>query len=99
MNLHNNQVGRSAIMDNIQLKCKCHGLSGFCHLKICWRALPPFAKVGSVLKQRFDKAKKVPQHFIFSFLFNLLHQHNSNYRKNEKTNDLKKVSNLKSHNH
>lgn len=39
--------------------CKCHGLSGSCTLKTCWRRMPPFREVGNRLKERFDGAAKV----------------------------------------
>ena len=39
--------------------CKCHGLSGSCTLKTCWKKMPMFHYVGSRLKDRFDAATKV----------------------------------------
>lgn len=39
--------------------CKCHGLSGSCTLKTCWRKMPSFREVGNRLKERFDGAAKV----------------------------------------
>lgn len=39
--------------------CKCHGLSGSCAMRTCWRKMPPFRDVGNRLKERFDGAAKV----------------------------------------
>lgn len=39
--------------------CKCHGLSGSCTTRTCWRKMPPFREVGNRLKERFDGASKV----------------------------------------
>jgi hypothetical protein len=38
------------------LKCRCHGISGSCELKTCWRSLPPFAEIGKYLKEKYDKS-------------------------------------------
>ena len=40
-------------------ECKCHGLSGSCTLKTCWRKMPIFREVGGVIKRKFDGASKV----------------------------------------
>ncbi|NP_001153912.1 wingless-type MMTV integration site family member 4b isoform X2 [Oryzias latipes] len=59
MNLHNNEAGRKAILHNMQVECKCHGVSGSCELRTCWKVMPPFRRVGIVLKERFDGATEV----------------------------------------
>jgi wingless-type MMTV integration site family protein 4 len=41
------------------LLCKCHGVSGSCSVKICWRTMPNFRDVGSALKSKFDGASQV----------------------------------------
>ncbi|XP_056398700.1 protein Wnt-4 isoform X3 [Hyla sarda] len=61
MNLHNNEAGRKAILNNMRVECKCHGVSGSCEVKTCWKAMPPFRKVGNVLKEKFDGATEVEQ--------------------------------------
>ena len=39
--------------------CKCHGLSGSCALKTCWRKMPPFRSVWARIKEKFDGAIQV----------------------------------------
>ena len=43
----------------VDLVCKCHGVSGSCSIKICWRKMKPFREIGTVLKQKFDGATLV----------------------------------------
>lgn len=43
----------------MRTECKCHGLSGSCTLRTCWRKMPPFREVGNRLKEKFDGAAKV----------------------------------------
>ncbi|KAH9497198.1 hypothetical protein DERF_013203 [Dermatophagoides farinae] len=59
MNLHNNEVGRRVIKSKMELVCKCHGVSGSCTAKVCWRRLKPFREVGQELAQKFDGATHV----------------------------------------
>lgn len=61
INLHNNEAGRLAVATNMQVRCKCHGMSGSCELKTCWKAAPDFRVVGTVLKERFRSAIMVDQ--------------------------------------
>ncbi len=42
-----------------QTKCKCHGISGACHLKTCDRKLPELKDVGAFLLQKYDSAVNV----------------------------------------
>ena len=39
--------------------CKCHGVSGSCTVKTCWRQLAPFNDIGAILKTKYEKALKV----------------------------------------
>ncbi|XP_061413103.1 proto-oncogene Wnt-3-like [Lethenteron reissneri] len=59
MNRHNNEAGRVSILDFMQRKCKCHGLSGSCEVKTCWWAQPSFRTVGDHLKDKYDSASEM----------------------------------------
>lgn len=61
VNQHNSRAGRLAVKTNMQVRCKCHGVSGSCELRTCWRAAPDFRTVGSALKERFQAAVLVDQ--------------------------------------
>nr|ALL53299.1 Wnt10 ligand [Thamnocephalus platyurus] len=61
INLHNNQAGRLVVSHNTEMKCKCHGMSGSCEMKTCWRATPDFRRVGTILKDRYDYAILIDQ--------------------------------------
>jgi hypothetical protein len=45
--------------DSLEKVCKCHGVSGSCSVKICWRKLKSFRAIGYSLKQKFDGASLV----------------------------------------
>ncbi|XP_043935504.1 protein Wnt-4-like isoform X2 [Protopterus annectens] len=66
MNLHNNEAGRKAILSHMKVECKCHGVSGSCEVRTCWKVMPPFRKVGNVLKEKFEGASEVHQKKIGS---------------------------------
>uniref|UniRef100_A0A672M0W3 Protein Wnt n=1 Tax=Sinocyclocheilus grahami TaxID=75366 RepID=A0A672M0W3_SINGR len=59
IDLHNNEAGRLAIRTQMRTECKCHGLSGSCTLRSCWRKMPIFRQVGDYLMQSFHKAIRV----------------------------------------
>jgi wingless-type MMTV integration site family protein 6 len=48
-----------AVTRHMRMVCKCHGLSGSCTLRTCWRKMPTPRTVSAILKQRFDGAVKV----------------------------------------
>ncbi|NXA41910.1 WNT4 protein, partial [Eudromia elegans] len=66
MNLHNNEAGRKAILSRMKVECKCHGLSGSCEVRTCWKVMPPFREVGSVLKEKFEGATEVHPKWVGS---------------------------------
>ena len=50
---------KKAVKNYMRTECKCHGLSGSCTLRTCWRKMPLFRDVGNRLKEKFDGAAKV----------------------------------------
>lgn len=40
----------------MQVQCKCHGVSGSCEMRTCWRSLPKFRELGEHLQDRFQNA-------------------------------------------
>lgn len=59
MNLHNNAAGRRAVRRKMKLECKCHGVSGACNIRTCWKAMEDFQEVGQYLKEMYDVATEV----------------------------------------
>lgn len=59
MNLHNNKVGRKVVKEVVRRECKCHGVSGSCAVRTCWRALPPFRAAATALRRKYDRARLV----------------------------------------
>ncbi|ESO00037.1 hypothetical protein HELRODRAFT_83478 [Helobdella robusta] len=41
------------------VRCKCHGVSGSCQLKTCWKVAPDFRRVADVIKTKFKMAVRV----------------------------------------
>lgn len=37
-------------------QCRCHGVSGSCSVKTCWRSLPTFREVGLILKSKYEES-------------------------------------------
>ncbi|XP_074648297.1 protein Wnt-10a-like [Tubulanus polymorphus] len=56
---HNNGAGRLAVMNNVRTNCKCHGMSGSCEIKTCWKASPTFHDVGRELLGKYNEAIQV----------------------------------------
>ncbi|XP_043230661.1 protein Wnt-16-like [Amphibalanus amphitrite] len=59
MNLHNNEAGRLAVRALMKMQCRCHGVSGSCELKTCWRTMPSFNHIGDFLKKRYRRSVEV----------------------------------------
>ena len=47
---NDNNINTQALSRLMLMKCRCHGVSGSCEFKTCWRSLPRFADVGDYLK-------------------------------------------------
>ncbi|KAK7600884.1 hypothetical protein V9T40_008325 [Parthenolecanium corni] len=56
MNLHNNEAGRQIVQSLMKMHCRCHGVSGSCELKTCWKTIPPFSEIGDTLKKKYNEA-------------------------------------------
>ena len=48
-----------AIADQMTLQCRCHGVSGSCAVKTCWKNMPSFRQVGDILKEKYETAVEV----------------------------------------
>ncbi|KOB72009.1 Protein Wnt [Operophtera brumata] len=45
-----------AVSSGMRTKCTCHGVSGSCSVRTCWRALPPLARVAAALAAETSRA-------------------------------------------
>lgn len=43
----------------MNLKCRCHGISGSCAVRTCWKALPEFHTVGNSLKLKYENSVEI----------------------------------------
>ncbi|KAM4711729.1 protein Wnt-16 [Anableps anableps] len=59
MNQHNSEAGRQAVERTMSTDCRCHGISGSCAVKTCWRSMAPFQRVGAYLKERYERSVQV----------------------------------------
>lgn len=59
MNLHNNRVGRRLLNSAMDKQCKCHGVSGSCVTKTCWKVVPKMSDFAVTLKKKFHNALQV----------------------------------------
>ncbi|KAL7055132.1 hypothetical protein AAHC03_024497 [Spirometra sp. Aus1] len=59
MNLHNYRVGRRVVSQNMQRYCRCHGTSGSCTMKTCYRQTPTMRTIGNKLKLMYQEASQV----------------------------------------
>lgn len=47
------------VANKMEVRCKCHGTSGSCQLRTCWKATPDFRIVGKELKNLYKGAQMV----------------------------------------
>lgn len=59
MNSHNIGSGNQVVLDSLTTACKCHGVSGSCSIKTCWRSLSDFNKIAEKLKNKYGMAIEV----------------------------------------
>ena len=45
-----------AVLKNMEMPCKCHGMSGSCTTKYCHKSLPQFEGVGHFLRKKYQSA-------------------------------------------
>ncbi|XP_039428244.1 protein Wnt-11b-like [Corvus cornix cornix] len=64
VNRHNGAVGRAVLRDSLDTRCKCHGVSGSCSVKTCWKGLPDLDEIASDLKSRYLAALKVTHRLV-----------------------------------
>jgi len=52
--------GRAQVLSSLmKMKCRCHGVSGSCGVRTCWRAIPPFREVGDQLKTKYENSVEI----------------------------------------
>lgn len=51
-------VGMDAVSEQMREVCKCHGFSGSCTTKTCWKRLGPFNSAMGLLKKQYHHAVK-----------------------------------------
>eukprot|EP00794_Sanderia_malayensis_P015441 gene15441-17017_t len=56
MNLHNYGVGRKVIQESLRRTCRCHGMSGTCATKVCFKQLPQFPDIAKSIKKKYEHA-------------------------------------------
>lgn len=56
---HNNDAGRRVIISKMDKTCKCHGVSGSCTVKVCWRTMPKMKAIATELRRKYEHAIKV----------------------------------------
>ncbi|CAK1599950.1 unnamed protein product [Parnassius mnemosyne] len=61
-NLMNARFGRKVVSSGMRTKCTCHGVSGSCSVRTCWRALPALARVGAALAGEAARAGPLRAH-------------------------------------
>uniref|UniRef100_A0A0N4ZNB1 Protein Wnt n=1 Tax=Parastrongyloides trichosuri TaxID=131310 RepID=A0A0N4ZNB1_PARTI len=56
---HNLKAGRLAVKKTLISSCKCHGVSGSCQQKTCWKKTADLRQITKYLTDRYHKAKRV----------------------------------------
>ena len=52
-------ISSQVVRAKLRKECKCHGVTGSCNLKTCWKQLAPFNVIGLELKQKYHAAVRV----------------------------------------
>ncbi|XP_014360376.2 protein Wnt-11b-2 [Papilio machaon] len=61
-NLINLRFGRKVVSSGMRTKCTCHGVSGSCSVRTCWRALPSLTRVAAALAGEAARAGPLKAH-------------------------------------
>ncbi|CAG5118424.1 unnamed protein product, partial [Candidula unifasciata] len=48
-----------AVESLMSRRCRCHGVSGSCAVKTCWRGLPTFKEIGLYLKDSYERSVRL----------------------------------------
>jgi len=43
----------------MKMRCRCHGVSGSCGVKTCWRSVPNFREIGDNLKKKYENSIEI----------------------------------------
>ncbi|KAG8447020.1 hypothetical protein GDO86_014461 [Hymenochirus boettgeri] len=86
MDLHNSNAGIKAVKSGLRTTCKCHGVSGSCAVRTCWKQLSPFHETGALLKSKYENAVKIigasneaiGSHETLGHMFGVRHHRTSN---------------------
>ncbi len=57
--IHSTFRSTQALRDALVMKCKCHGVSGSCSIRTCWRGLQDLKDIAMDLKIKYLSATKV----------------------------------------
>uniref|UniRef100_A0A914V7W3 Protein Wnt n=1 Tax=Plectus sambesii TaxID=2011161 RepID=A0A914V7W3_9BILA len=57
MEKHNLKAGRLAVKKTLVKSCKCHGVSGSCQQKTCWKRATDLHTIGEHLTSKFARAR------------------------------------------
>jgi len=57
--MHTALVDVQMVASSLAPTCKCHGVSGSCSIKTCWKALPDVRQFGLALQKRYATAMQI----------------------------------------
>lgn len=56
-----NNAGREVALQSMRTVCKCHGVSGSCTEKTCWKVSPTVEEVAESLKNLYESSVRLPK--------------------------------------